>query len=276
MPELPEVEYYRRLALGALDRPVAAVSVPDRSVLAPPLTVPGLRRALVGRRFTTARRRGKLLLLDCGPPGGRAGRARDAAGPTLGLRFGMTGSLLLDDRVAVDRLLYSPGRYHRRWVRWRIRLADGGEMALHDPRRFGRLELDPDEAVLGTDAAAVSPAELRAALSSRAHGGGPPLKARLQDQSRLAGLGNLLCDEILWRAGLSPWRPSGSLTGPELRRLHRHVRATLDQLLVRGGSHTGDLMAERRPGGQCPRDRTALVRTTVAGRTTWWCPTHQI
>jgi formamidopyrimidine-DNA glycosylase len=257
VPELPEVEYYRRLAVGALDRPVVAVSVPDRRVLAPPLTPTGLRRALVGRRFTAARRRGKLLLLDCGPS---EGRARSAPGPTLGLRFGMTGSLLLDDRTAVDRLLYSSGRYHRRWVRCSIRLAGGGGMALHDPRRFGRVELDPDESALGADASAVTPAELRSALSSRIPGGGPALKARLLDQRRLAGLGNLLCDEILWRSGLSPWRPSGSLTGPELRRLHRHVRATLDQLLERGGSHTGDLMAERRPGGHCPRDGTALVR----------------
>lgn len=281
MPELLEVEYYRRLVTQALGRPVASVAVPDPHVLAPALGPAALRRALVGRPLVAARRRGKLLLLDTGPTAGRRGAGpgsgRDPGpGPTVGVRFGMTGGLLVDDQAAIDRLRHSSGRYDPRWVRLRIGLADGGTVALHDPRRFGRVLLDPDESALGPDAAAVTLPALRAALASRAPGGGPPLKARLQDQGRLAGLGNLLCDEILWRAGLSPTRPSGSLTDPELRRLHRHLRATVDELLARGGSHTGDLMEERRPGGHCPRDGAALVRSTVGGRTTWWCPVHQV
>lgn len=272
-----EVEYYRRLAVGALARPIAAVVVPDRRVLQAPTSAAGLRRALVGRCFTAARRRGKLLLLDtgdCGRGDRRAGGA-DSDGPTLGIRFGMTGDLVVDDGRAIDRLLYSPGEFGEQWVRWRVTFADGGGLSLHDPRRFGRVVLDPDEDALGPDAAGVTPAQLRAALAAPRGGEGPPLKARLLDQGRLAGLGNLLVDEILWRAGLSPARPSASLSGPELRRLHRHLRSTLDELAVRGGSHTGDLMDERRPGGRCPRDGSELVRSTVGGRTTWWCPTHQ-
>lgn len=266
-----EVEYYRRLATEALARPIATVAVPDPHVLRAPTTTVGLRRALVGRCFTAARRRGKLLLLDTG--GLDAGDI--AGGPTLGVRFGMTGGLVVDDRLAIDRLLYSAGGYGEQWVRCRIGFAGGGELALHDPRRFGRVALDPDEDALGPDAATVTPAELRAALAARSPSGGPPLKARLQDQGRLAGVGNLLADEILWRAALSPSRPSGSLSDAELRRLHRHLRVTLDELLARGGSHMGDLMGERRPGGRCPRDGTELVRSTVGGRTTWWCPAHQ-
>jgi formamidopyrimidine-DNA glycosylase len=275
VPEMLEVEYYRRLAEAALARPIASVVVPDRRVLQAPTSAAGLRRALVGRCFTAARRRGKLLLLDTGVCG-RGGRVGGAApdGPTLGIRFGMTGSLVVDDRRAIDRLLYSPGEVGEQWVRWRVTFADGGDLSLHDPRRFGRVALDPDEEALGPDAAAVTPAQLRASLAAR-QGEGPPLKARLLDQGRLAGIGNLLVDEILWRAGLSPTRPSASLSGPELRRLHRHLRATLDELAVRGGSHTGDLMDERGPGGRCPRDGTELARTTVGGRTTWWCPVHQ-
>jgi formamidopyrimidine-DNA glycosylase len=272
VPELLEVEYYRRQAEAAVGRPVAAVAVPDPHVLAAPLTAPGLRRALVGREFTAARRRGKLLVLDTGGAG-RPGPG--PAGPALGLRFGMTGSLVVDGGLAIERLLYSSGTFGERWVRLRIRFADGGELALHDPRRFGRAMLDPDEGALGPDAAAVGPAALAAALAARTPAGGPSLKARLLDQGRLAGVGNLLADEVLWRAGLSPARPSGSLTAAEIRRLHRHLRATLDELLERGGSHTGDLMEERRAGGRCPRDGTPLRRTTVGGRTTWLCPAHQ-
>ena len=62
------------------------------------------------------------------------------------------------------------------------------------------------------------------------------------DQGHLAGVGNLIADEVLWQAGLSPLRPASSLVPTELRRLHRHLRAALIYMGARGGSHTGDLM----------------------------------
>jgi formamidopyrimidine-DNA glycosylase len=95
------------------------------------------------------------------------------------------------------------------------------------------------------------------------------------DQRRLAGVGNLAADEALWRAGLSPHRPANSLDERELRRLQRHLRQTMEDLLTRGGSHTGDLMPERVAEGVCPKDGTPLVHDYVGGRSTWWCPVHQ-
>jgi formamidopyrimidine-DNA glycosylase len=131
--------------------------------------------------------------------------------------------------------------------------------------------VDPNEALLGVAALAVTPRHLAAALDASA----APLKARLLDQSRIAGLGNLLTDEALWRAGLDPARPAGSLDGTEVRRLHRHLRATVEELLAAGGSHTGRLQPARVRGGTCPRDGTPLLRRTVGGRTTYSCPRHQ-
>lgn len=255
MPELPEVEAYRRLAERALGRRIAAVEAPDAWYLksgADP-------NVLVGRRFTAARRIGKLLLLDT-----------DDDGPTLGLRFGMTGRLVVDGTAGVDRLLYSSDRELGVWDRFAVRFEDGGDLRMRDPRRLGGVLLDPDVAALGPDAAAVTLGELRQCLA----GSAAPLKARLMDQARLAGIGNLLADELLWRAGLSPARPAQSLTPAELRRLHRHVVGTVGALME-SGSHTGDLMAERRPDGVCPKDGRPLVRATVGGRTSYWCPHHQ-
>jgi formamidopyrimidine-DNA glycosylase len=88
-------------------------------------------------------------------------------------------------------------------------------------------------------------------------------------------VGNLLADEILWRAGLDPARRT-PLTEDELRALHKSLRATLRQLDRRGGSHTGELMEERVDGGHCPRDGAELLRARVGGRTTYWCPAHQL
>jgi formamidopyrimidine-DNA glycosylase len=264
VPEILEVELYRALAEKALRRRIDKVWMVDSRYGRGGTTARGLQRALGGHVFTEARRRGKLLLLDTDD------------GPTLGVRFGMTGGLVVDGNEALDRLLYGPGVFGDKWVRARVTFADGGDLLLHDPRRFGSLELMPNEARLGPDALSVTLAELSAALAvnpARATAAAP-LKARLMDQERVAGVGNLLADEILWRAGLDPQRRD-PLSAIELRTLHKALRATLRQLGRRGGSHMGELMEERHAGGRCPRDGTELRTATVGGRTTWWCPLHQ-
>jgi formamidopyrimidine-DNA glycosylase len=262
VPEILEVERYRMLAEKALGRVIAKVWMVDARYGRGGTTPRRLSSALDGHTFTAARRRGKLMLLDSDD------------GPTLGVRFGMTGGLVVDDNEQLDRLLYGPGVFGEQWVRARFTFADGGHLTFHDPRRFGSLELAPDEHRLGPDALGVTKRQLAEAVSVRAGGTAAPLKARLLDQERLAGVGNLLADEILWRAGLSPERRT-PLRDDELTALHAAVRATLRQLGRRGGSHMGDLMDERHTGGHCPLDGAALRRATVGGRTTYWCPQHQ-
>ncbi len=255
-----EVETYRRLAERALDRTIGGVDSPDAWFLKGATTAHSLRQALIGHRFVGARRIGKLLLLDLD------------GGPSVGIRFGMTGTLVVDGLVGVDELRYAPGRRDPVWDRWTVRFQDGGSLAVQDPRRLGGVLLDPDVSHLGPDAMAISRSELAVIL----RGSRTALKARLLDQSRVAGIGNLIADELLWRAGLSPLRPSDSLTPNEIRRLHRHLGRTLSDLTDGGGSHTGGLMDDRHLGGRCPRDGTELTRSTVGGRTSWWCSAHQV
>lgn len=253
------MEAYRRLAERALRRPVAEVVADDAWYLKRGLDARTVVEGLTGAQFTAARRIGKLLLLDTN------------AGPVLGLRFGMSGRLVVDGVGAIDHLLYSSNRELERWDRFALRFDDGGDLRMRDARRLGGVELDPQEARLGPDALTITLAPLAAALA----GSQAPLKARLMDQARIAGVGNLAADEILWRAGLDPARPAGGLSSAELRRLHRYLRSTMAALLTRGGSHMGDLMPERHAGGRCPKDGTELVRRTVGGRTTWSCARHQ-
>lgn len=260
VPELPEVEVYRSLAASrALGRRITGVTADDSWFLKR-TTAGEVAAALVGHRFTAARRRGKLLLLDT-----------DRRAPVLGVRFGMTGRLVVDDTIAIDALLYSSTLARPDWDRFAVAFSGGGQLRVNDPRRLGGIELDPDEDALGPDALTITHDQLAAALARS----GAPLKARLMDQAHVAGIGNLCADELLWRAGLAPVRPARSLGRAQLRRLHEQVHRTLVDLSARGGSHTGDLMPERRPGGRCPRDGRALVRSTVGGRTSWWCPKHQ-
>jgi formamidopyrimidine-DNA glycosylase len=259
MPEMLEVEAYRRLAERAVGRAISAVDASDAWFLKGGVTSRDVTDALVGREFSGARRIGKLMMMDV------------ADGPTLGLRFGMTGRLLVDDAIGVNELQYSSHRLDTGWDRFVVHFDDGGDLRINDPRRLGGVLLDPDERRLGPDAAAITYRELADALAASV----APLKARLMDQRRVAGLGNLLADETLWRAGLDPARPAGSLSPVERRRLHRHIRSTVAQLDARGGSHMGDLQLARVRGGRCPKDGTELARRTVGGRTTYSCPVHQ-
>ncbi|MGE0880170.1 MAG: DNA-formamidopyrimidine glycosylase family protein [Acidimicrobiia bacterium] len=259
MPEILEIEYYRRAFQRAVGRTIVTIEAPDSWYLKGGLVAEDLVAALIGATIERTRRTGKLLLGDLD------------SGHVLGLRFGMTGRLIVDDDAVIEHLEYSSMRDEPAWDRLVVRFADGGDFRMRDPRRLGGVLLDPDETMLGIDAFTVTVGDVRMLLGASS----APLKARLMDQGRLAGMGNLLTDETLWRAGLDPARPANSLSAAESKRLHKHLRATLDDLLVRGGSHTGDLMAERHRNGVCPKDATPLARRTIGGRTTYSCPRHQ-
>ena len=259
MPEILEVEEARKvLEACALDREIVRVYAPDAWFLKHGTTGAALRHALVGNSFTAARRRGKQMVLDTKDPDVR-----------LGVHLGMSGRVLVDDVEAGDPLIYASNRRVSKWHRFGVRFADGGDFMLRDPRRLGAAELDPDEDRLGPDAMEVSAADVDRALGRST----APIKAVLMDQHRIAGLGNLLVDEILWRAGIDPNRAPTAIDAAERKALHRTIRTTLRTLGRRGGSHTGDM--PRDADQPCPRDGGALARTKVGGRTTFWCPAHQ-
>jgi formamidopyrimidine-DNA glycosylase len=260
VPELVEIEIYRRAAVAMLGREVSAVVADDAWFLKEGTTREALIDALVGMRFAAARRRGKLLMLDV-----------ESSDHVLGLRFGMTGRLIVDGGAAIDELLYSSHRPDPKFVRFAVSFADGGCAELSDPRRLGGAALNPSITGLGPDAASISFAVFRAECQR----GSVAIKARLLDQSRIAGVGNLIADEVLWRARISPMVVCDSLRGDRLVRLHTTLIDAIADLQERGGSHLGDLMTARTRGGVCPRCATVLRRDTVGGRTTFWCPNEQ-
>jgi formamidopyrimidine-DNA glycosylase len=272
VPELPEVESARTvIARAALHRVITEVDDSDSYVCRP--HPPGeIRAALLGRTLTAAHRRGKSMWCDTSPVAGHDG----APGPELGIHLGMSGKIVIADGAGneIDGGDYwergrAKGDY--RYARFRLTFADGGALLLVDPRRLGRVRLDPPVEALGPDAQAITPAQFRAAFGR----GTAPVKARLLDQEVIAGIGNLLADQILWQAKISPARPVGELTRPETDRLLRALRRTVDAALDGGGVHTLSVIPFRRPEAACPRCGTPMAHGTVGGRTTWWCPREQ-
>ncbi|GEL22854.1 formamidopyrimidine-DNA glycosylase [Pseudonocardia sulfidoxydans NBRC 16205] len=257
MPELPEVEQARRVLEHALDRRIVAVDDTDEWVCRP--HPPGeIASVLVGGALTAAHRRGKTMWCDTRDPHGDEG-------PTLGVHLGMGGRIVVTD-AEHDQAPRKP-----EWNRFTVRFDDGGELRLFDKRRLGRVRLDPDVDALGPDAEDITAAELRTRLG-RSHA---PLKARLLDQKVLSGVGNLLADETLWQARLSPSRPSDELDRTEVNRLHRNLERALQAAIANGGVHTGRIIEHRHPGATCPRCGAPMVHGTVGGRSTWWCEKEQ-
>jgi formamidopyrimidine-DNA glycosylase len=249
MPELPEVESARAtIAAGALGRRIAAVKDDDTYVSRP--HAPGeIADALVGRELTAVHRRGKSMWLET-----------SGDGPLLGLHLGMAGRIAIDEEPS-----------DRGWDRFVLRFEDGGTLALRDKRRLGRARLEPAIELLGPDAAEIG----REAFRERVARSGAAIKARLLDQSVLAGVGNLLADDALWRARIDPRRPARELSADELDGLRRAIRAVTREAIRKGGAHAGAVIAQRRPDGICPRCGAHMERGTVGGRTTFWCPVEQ-
>ena len=276
MPELPEVESARAtIEAAALHRPIADVDDTDTWECRP--HGPGeIRAALVGCALTAACRQGKTLWCEtsCGDD--------PATGPVLGLHLGMSGRILVTgaggglteggDRLAGVGTAAEQADRNPVWSRFTITFADGGTLRLFDKRRLGRVRLDPDLAALGPDAERITAAVFR----DRVGRGSAPVKARLLDQSVLAGVGNLLADETLWRARLDPRRRVDTLDAGDLAALHRALRAATRAAIQHGGVHTGTVIPHRRPGGHCPRCGAEMERAEVGGRTTWFCPREQV
>jgi formamidopyrimidine-DNA glycosylase len=271
VPELPEVESARAVIdKAALGRVIADVDDSDSYECRPHR--PGdIRAAILGRTLTAVHRQGKSIWCET------SGVApADPPGPVLGLHLGMSGKIVIADGQGTEidgGDYWARGRTAAdgRFARFSLAFADGGSLLLVDPRRLGRVRLNPPVERLGPDAQQISPAQFRAVLAK----GTAPVKARLLDQDAIAGIGNLLADQILWAARVSPARPVGELTPAEVGRLLRALRHAIRSALADGGVHTLPMIGFRTAGATCPRCGAPMAHGTVGGRTTWWCPREQ-
>lgn len=260
MPELPDVEHWRRFAARhATGHGVERVEVHDRGVLRN--TSPqGLGRALSGQRVPEPERRGKWLILPFEPT-------------PLVVHFGMTGELAwTSDRERRDR--QGPERYDRVTLD-----LDGGDLAYRSPRKLGGLWLarrgiEDVTGRLGPDAGDLDEERFLALLEDRRGG----VKAALMDQRLLAGIGNELSDEILFHAGIDPRRAVRELGDAERRALFGAVRDVV-RASVRHGRiprREGWITALRGSrDAPCPRCGGRVRADRVGGRTARWCPSCQ-
>ena len=269
MPELPEVESARAvIERNGLRRRIADVNDSDTFVCRP--HAPGeIRHALLGGELRSVMRQGKSMWCQTGFSSGAV---------TLGIHLGMSGKIVIADAdgTEIDGGDYWEGGRQLgdyRWARFTVTFDDGGRLMLVDPRRLGRIRLNPPVEQLGPDAQRITPAQFRDVLAA---GTTAPVKTRIMEQRRISGIGNLLADEILWRARIHPARVASSLTSPEQSRLIRASRDAIRTALRDGGVHTLTIIPHRHRGSTCPCDHAPMKTGTVGGRTSWWCSAEQL
>ncbi len=271
MPELAEVEYYRKQWNSGLGRRVQAVLVHPPARVFRGVDAAPHRRRLPGPVLRSSSAAGKQMLF------------RFSGGTWIGVHLGMSGELRCEPPG------YLPGKHDHLVLTLARR-----RLVFCDPRMFGRIRMAsgprPPAWWVKQPPAILSPGFTDEMVGkffrrrSRA-----PVKSALLMQERFPGLGNWMADEILWRAAIHPRRPAGSIDRDEIRAIWRECRRVcrlaLDTIAGRGDDIPPALNV-RIPdswlfnhrwedGGRCPRTGAPLVREVIGGRTTCWSPARQ-
>jgi len=271
MPELPEVEYVaRQLRADLVGRTILSVDVRwARAVQG--MDPSEFMARIADRTVVSIGRRGKYLLIELDD------------GQTLVIHRRMSGNVA-----------FAPGPDAEPYVRVAFALDDGRWLLYTDPRKFGRLALAAtgtlDETLPALGPEPLNEAFTARVLAERLAGRRTRIKAALLDQSVVAGLGNIYADEALFRAGIHPQTPAGTLGHRQVQALCDAIRETLLVGIENGGTTFGrhrdaynevgrnveHLLVYRRSGQPCARCGAPIQRITVAQRGTHFCPSCQL
>ena len=268
MPELAEVDYFRKQWNPGLGQRIEAVLIHPKARIFRGTDVRALEKNFTGAKLERSESRGKQMLFV----------ARSAKGKSrawLGVHLGMTG------KMSVAPADHEPAR-HEHLVLRQAKQA----LVFQDARLFGRVLFGE-----GTEPPAwwtkqapdlLSPAFTEKALDQfLKRRKKAPLKAVLLMQERFPGIGNWMADEILWRAGIHPSQPAGSLDARRTKALYRDIRGVCRDAMRIIGERWDDppdswLFNHRwKRGGHCPRTGAKLQHATIGGRTTCWSPARQ-
>lgn len=263
MPELPEVEFTRRVLLKWVGKsPLKQVAVgmhatdSDRAVARSAAT-------LIGAPLLDISRRGKFLFLDFGDSG-------------LSVHLGMTGKWVRSGSVGI----------RSRHERLRLRF-DSETISFIDVRKFGYVHFTTASEWLssfivrriGLD---VYDPKLTAARFFRdVCKGRTEIKAALLDQGRIAGVGNIYACEALHDARISPFCEARRLSEAQATRLLASIRRSMSDALARetgdeifyltDGNPENPFQVYGRAGLQCFVCDQLVEKVKQQGRTTFYC-----
>jgi formamidopyrimidine-DNA glycosylase len=260
MPELPDVESFRKyFNATSLHKRIMQVHVHDNRILEG-VSPAQFDKDLRGKAFEGAKRHGKYFL------------AQTSNGSWLVFHFGMTGGL----------------RYYKKIQRQpdhervRFDFKNGYHLAFINRRLLGHIALATEPGTfihnkdLGPDALDGLEEEGFTKLLGKSNA---TAKSVLTDQQKIAGIGNIYADEILFQARIHPQTPANLLSGPKRKNLYAALKTVLSEAIRVGGQidrlPDSFLIPTRQAGTPCPRCGGGIVRIDLHGRSTYLCPRCQ-
>lgn len=273
MPEFPELEVVcavlNQRIIGKVIEQVELIA-PGAAIVIRDLTHVGVEETLTGARVDLVQRRGKFLVFSCSSPGGPL---------YVTINPKLTGRLQLaaptERRMAKTHLVLS--------------LTDNLQLRYVDQKQMGQLYLSraapaeagiADFADLGPEPLAVTSDEFRQRLA-KFQG---EIKGILVRGEFVAGIGNAYADEILWDAGLHPYRKRSSLSAEEIATLYAAMRRTLVEATEQVRKEMGEqihlkprdfLKVHMKTGQPCPRCGGVISEVSANQRITNFCRTCQ-
>ncbi len=271
MPELPEVETIRRDLINLVaGKTILGIRIKLPRIIRKHKSAGEIRKRIVGKKVKELDRRGKSLLFHLD-------------GDILVIHLGMTGQILF----STQKHPFQKDKYTHAVIDFE----EGKQLLFKDVRQFGQmyvvrkenlektLELGPEPLVKSFTLDV-----LRKLLSAPTK-----IKVLLMDQKKIAGIGNIYSDEILFEARIHPLRPANSLSQDEVKRLYQAIAAILKKgikyrgtsadsyldALGRKGRYEEHHRVYRRSGEPCRVCRTTIKRITIGGRSAHFCPKCQ-
>lgn len=290
MPELPDLRILQEAFQAALvGRSLSGWSVSQS------LVVRGTAdeaAAMTGKTLDAVEQRGKFLTFALADDRitinpmltGRLGLAAPGTKP-----FGQTAVVMTFGPRSAREGARRPARGRAPWTRGAAWLPPDDasvELRYRDPTRMGKIYLLPagiERPVAGWQAQgpdADDPALDAAMWRKRITRHRAELKSVLKDQAFIAGIGNGYSDEILWAAGLAPFRKRTALADEEVDALHTATREVLTWAVGELRRRVpprfevearGFLRVHRKGGTACPRCGTPLSEISPGGFVTTWC-----
>jgi formamidopyrimidine-DNA glycosylase len=263
MPELAEVEFYRRKWIT--DHTIKFNRVFSRREKRVYRKFQGEPEELKNQCLLESYAHGKQMLFQF------------SGDIWLGIHLGMTGALhVFSGEYAPDR--------HDHLVLFR---ADGRVYAFRDPRQFGLLLLEKSK-VLPERWKKLPPQILDSGFTReylklflQKHSKSP-IKSVLLRQECFPGIGNWMADEVLFQSGIHPECPSGKIVNQKLTQLYEKMQTVCKESIRIIAPDWGTppdswLFSHRwRDGGICPQSGCSLQRIKIGGRTSCFSPEIQV
>ncbi|HAU07570.1 MAG: Formamidopyrimidine-DNA glycosylase [Candidatus Yanofskybacteria bacterium GW2011_GWF1_44_227] len=289
MPELPEVETIVR----QLREKIIGLKITDfwadwpRSVRQAG-GIDGARKQMKGRKILKVNRRAKYIVVDIEGP------------KTIFVHQKISGHLLYGkwakneqgwtSRIKGPLSEDSANKY----IRMVFYLNNGYQVALSDPRRFGKMILVDDRELknlkeiqeLGPEPLEISLSDFSKLFKNKKG----KIKQILMDPKFIAGIGNIYSDEILWQIGVHPLSKPENLKTAQIKSMYSAMQGILNKAIKYKGDSMDDFRtltgekgeyqemhkAYQRTGDKCDKkDGGIIKRIKVGGRSAHFCSKHQ-